>query len=150
LALMPMRRSSTAHTSLMVAIVSIALNLALENALRFGFGSDLYSYDLPIACVEGWSTTQRWSGVRLRDLSGLAGLSGGTEVTVESLQQAGALRRVTLSADQVGDEQSLLALRVNGVDLSLDHGFPARIIVPNNPGVRNTKWVRRLTFENPT
>lgn len=48
-ALVPMRRSSTAHTSLMVAIVSIALNLALENALRFGFGSDLYSYDLPIA-----------------------------------------------------------------------------------------------------
>jgi branched-subunit amino acid ABC-type transport system permease component len=49
LALVPMRRRSTAHTSLMVAIVSIALNLVLENALRFGFGSDLYSYDLPIA-----------------------------------------------------------------------------------------------------
>jgi len=49
LALVPMRRQSTAHTSLMVAIVSIALNLALENALRFGFGSDLYSYDIPIA-----------------------------------------------------------------------------------------------------
>src|SRR5262249_21891009 len=49
LALVPMRRRSTAHTALMVAIVSIALNLALENALRFGFGSDLYSYDMPIA-----------------------------------------------------------------------------------------------------
>ena len=48
-ALVPMRRRSSAHTSLMVAIVSIALNLALENALRFGFGSDLLSYDLPIA-----------------------------------------------------------------------------------------------------
>src|SRR5258706_8107831 len=44
LALAPMRHRSTAHTSLMVAIVSIALNLVLENALRFGFGSDLYSY----------------------------------------------------------------------------------------------------------
>ena len=49
LALVPIRRRSAAHTSLMVAIVSIALNLALENALRFGFGSDLYSYDFPIA-----------------------------------------------------------------------------------------------------
>ena len=49
LALVPIRRRSAAHTSLMVAIVSIALNLALENALRFGFGSDLYSYDMPIA-----------------------------------------------------------------------------------------------------
>ena len=30
-----------------------------------------HTYDLPIACVEGWSTTQRWSGVRLRDLASL-------------------------------------------------------------------------------
>jgi branched-chain amino acid transport system permease protein len=49
LALLPMRRKSTAHASLMVAIVSIALNLVLANGLRFGLGSDLHSYDLPIA-----------------------------------------------------------------------------------------------------
>ena len=49
LALLPIRRRPAAHTSLMVAIVSIALNLGLENALRFGFGSNLYSYDMPIA-----------------------------------------------------------------------------------------------------
>ncbi|HZD16250.1 MAG TPA: molybdopterin-dependent oxidoreductase, partial [Pseudonocardiaceae bacterium] len=36
--------------------------------------------------------------------------------------------------------------RVNGADLSLDHGFPARIAVPALPGVHNTKWVTRLTF----
>jgi DMSO/TMAO reductase YedYZ molybdopterin-dependent catalytic subunit len=35
---------------------------------------------------------------------------------------------------------------VGGVDLSLDHGFPARIIVPATPGVHCTKWVKRLTF----
>lgn len=34
--------------SLAVAIGSIALNLVLENLLRFGFGNDLRSYDLPI------------------------------------------------------------------------------------------------------
>lgn len=49
LALVPMRRKVSAHTPLMVAIVSIALNLALENALRFGFGSDLNSFEMPIA-----------------------------------------------------------------------------------------------------
>jgi DMSO/TMAO reductase YedYZ molybdopterin-dependent catalytic subunit len=37
-------------------------------------------------------------------------------------------------------------LRVNGADLSLDHGFPARIVVPALPGVHNTKWVTRMTF----
>lgn len=48
LALAPVRRQSGAHTSLMLAVVSIALNLAIENALRFFFGSNLNSFDLPI------------------------------------------------------------------------------------------------------
>ena len=56
------------------------------------------------------------------------------------------LRQATLSRDQIDDERSLLALRVNGADLSPDHGYPARVIVPALPGVHCTKWVSRLTF----
>jgi DMSO/TMAO reductase YedYZ molybdopterin-dependent catalytic subunit len=106
-----------------------------------------HSYDLPIACVEGWSTTQHWTGVRLRDLAALAGIDGDAELQVESLQKAGALREVTLSSGQVAAENSLLALKVNGEDLSLDHGFPARVIVPGAPGVHQTKWVATMKFQ---
>ena len=28
----------------------------------------------------------------------------------------------------------------------MDHGYPARIIVPALPGVHNTKWVGQMTF----
>jgi DMSO/TMAO reductase YedYZ molybdopterin-dependent catalytic subunit len=102
---------------------------------------------LPIACVEGWSTgPQEWSGVRLADLAALAGVHAPVWMLVESLQEGG-FGSTTLRSNQVLDPDSLLALRVNGADLSLDHGFPARVIVPNNPGVHNTKWVTRLTFE---
>jgi DMSO/TMAO reductase YedYZ molybdopterin-dependent catalytic subunit len=102
---------------------------------------------LPIACVEGWSTeNQRWSGVRLRDLAALAGIPAPRTVLVESLQH-GAFGVITLRANQIMDPDSLLALKVNGADLSLDHGYPARVIVPNNPGVHNTKWVTRMTFQ---
>ena len=94
---------------------------------------------LPIACVEGWSTTQSWTGVRLSDL-------GSGQCFVESLQPRGVLREATLSADQVADERTLLALKVNGEDLPLDHGYPARMIVPALPGVHNTKWVTSLRF----
>ena len=51
-------------------------------------------------------------------------------VFVESLQRHGAFRSVVLRDNQVPDPRSLLALRVNGADLSPDHGYPARIIVP--------------------
>ncbi|MGW5325356.1 molybdopterin-dependent oxidoreductase [Streptomyces sp. NPDC004014] len=107
-----------------------------------------HSSSLPIACVEGWSTAdQWWRGVRLRDLAALVGHDGAApDVLVESLQRHGAFRRAALRANQVADGRSLLALSVNGEDLSLDHGSPARVIVPAAPGVLNTKWVARLTF----
>jgi DMSO/TMAO reductase YedYZ molybdopterin-dependent catalytic subunit len=104
------------------------------------------SAKLPIACVEGWSTTQEWQGVPLRDLARLAGAAEDDHVFVESLQRGGAFSSVVLAANQVSNPHSLLALRVNGADLSLDHGSPARVIVPAAPGVHCTKWVGRMTF----
>ncbi len=100
---------------------------------------------LPIACVEGWTSYQTWTGVQLRELAAMAGFESAT-VLVESIQEFGAFKSATLNSGQVGDDRSLLALKVNDADLSLDHGFPARVIVPALPGVHNTKWVRKMTF----
>jgi DMSO/TMAO reductase YedYZ molybdopterin-dependent catalytic subunit len=106
-----------------------------------------HTASLPIACVEGWSTDdQAWAGVRLRDLARLAGVTRPSSALVQSLQTDGAFSQAVLSAGQVMDPDSLLALRVNGADLSPDHGYPARVIVPASPGVHNTKWVASLTF----
>lgn len=106
---------------------------------------------LPIACVEGWSTPdQLWSGVRLTDLAALVGRGTDTpQVLVESVQRGGPFSSVVLRDNQVRDQLSLLAVRVNGAVLSPDHGYPARVIVPGAPGVHNTKWVTRLTFGAP-
>ncbi|GAA0901205.1 molybdopterin-dependent oxidoreductase [Streptomyces thermoalcalitolerans] len=119
------------------------VRLGREELLRL----PLHSAALPIACVEGWSTSdQWWRGVRLRDLAALVGYDDPPDVFVESLQRRGAFRKAALRANQVADPRSLLALYVNGEELSLDHGRPARVIVPAAPGVLNTKWVARLTF----
>ena len=101
---------------------------------------------LPIACVEGWSTTETWTGVRLRDLARLVGVekAGGAKVT--SLEEEGAFKEAVLNSGQATHPDSLLALQVNGAELSLNHGFPARIIVPAMPGVLNTKWVSSIDF----
>lgn len=101
---------------------------------------------LPIACVEGWSTTETWTGVPLRDLARLAGVPNPTSAFVRSVERRGGFNRAALQANQVLDPDSLLALRVNDADLSFDHGFPARIIVPGLPGVHNTKWVASIDF----
>lgn len=103
---------------------------------------------LPIACVEGWSTTQTWGGVRLRDLARLVGVADPSSAHVRSIQRFGGFTSATLEAGQVRDSDALLALQVNGADLSPDHGLPARIIVPALPGVHNTKWVGSIEFRS--
>ena len=106
-----------------------------------------HTYDLPIACVEGWSTTQRWSGVRISELARLVGVEGPFNVQTQSVANNGLFDSATLSSEQTGDARTLLALRVNGTDLSLDHGYPARVIGPGMPGVHCTKWAGTMTFE---
>jgi len=105
------------------------------------------SYDLSIACVEGWTTTQRWTGVPLTDLAALVGVHGSFTADTRSLATNGAFDAATLASGQTSDQRTLLALKVNGADLSLDHGYPARVIGPVIPGVHCTKWAHTMTFQ---
>jgi DMSO/TMAO reductase YedYZ molybdopterin-dependent catalytic subunit len=98
--------------------------------------------DLPIACVEGWSQNATWTGVPIADLMRLAGADPNHPVRVTSLERKGAYRTSVLPATHT--RSTLLALRLNGEQLAIDHGFPCRVIAPNRPGVLQTKWVNRL------
>lgn len=100
--------------------------------------------ELPIACVEGWSASPRWRGVPVRDLLAVAGVSGPADLEVVSLQESNRLRSSLVPAHQSEDPDLLLALEVGGEALHPDHGFPARLIGPNRPGVQQTKWVGRI------
>lgn len=102
------------------------------------------SAGLPIACVEGWSQHAHWEGVRVRELLRLCGAPADSRVRVVSLERDGGYTVSELPPAFAADPLTLLALRVNGSVLDLDHGFPARIIAPNRPGVLQTKWVHRL------
>lgn len=99
---------------------------------------------LPIACVEGWSVEARWSGVRIRDLMARAGAPAGAGLRVTSLETGGAYRVMDMGRDYAEDPLTLLALELNGQVLTTDHGYPARVIAPNRPGVLQTKWVTLL------
>lgn len=99
---------------------------------------------LPIACVQGWSTSQRWRGVRVRDLLDRAGADSGAEVRLRSLQRRGAYQSSDLNRWHAHDPDTLLALEVNGEPLHLEHGYPVRLIGPNRPGVMQTKWISEL------
>jgi DMSO/TMAO reductase YedYZ molybdopterin-dependent catalytic subunit len=100
---------------------------------------------LPITCVDGWSATATWRGVRVRDLLEASGAAFPVAVEVVSLQRPGtAYATSRLDGGYVDDPDTLLAVELNGEPLALDHGFPVRLIAPNRPGVMQTKWVGGL------
>jgi len=86
----------------------------------------------------------KWTGVRLRDVLGLAG------VRPESTQLVG--RSVDgwtagMPTAWVMDPQRepMIAVEMNDQPLPLNHGFPARLIVPGLYGyVSATKWLKEL------
>ena len=85
--------------------------------------------------------------MRLRDLLDLVDAPRGAAVTVTSLQLRGAFKVTHLPGQFADDDLTLLALGLDGESLSIDHGYPARLIAPNRPGVLQTKWVARLEVE---
>ncbi|MFI5100925.1 MAG: molybdopterin-dependent oxidoreductase, partial [Actinomycetes bacterium] len=99
---------------------------------------------LPISCVEGWSAAASWTGVRLRDVLAAAGIAAGTDVRLVSLEPHGSNHTSLLPAAFADDPLTLLALQLDGATLSLDHGYPCRLIAPGRPGVAQTKWLARI------
>lgn len=99
---------------------------------------------LPIACVEGWSVDADWTGVVLADLIAAVGGAPDSDVRMISLEPPGPYSRTVLPARHARDGATLIALRLNGEPLDLDHGYPCRLIAPSRPGVLQTKWLSRI------
>ena len=98
--------------------------------------------DFPISCVEGWSVGAHWRGLRLADVVTRAGGNADSRVKVISLEPNGSYNHSFVDGPQVG--AALLATHLNGGRLTIDHGYPLRLIAPNRAGVLNTKWLTRV------
>jgi DMSO/TMAO reductase YedYZ molybdopterin-dependent catalytic subunit len=95
--------------------------------------------------VDGWSASGVWTGVPVRYLLRLAGARDAPTAEVISLQRPGSAYATSeLDADHAADEDTLLALQLNGEPLALDHGYPVRLVGPSRPGVMQTKWVTKV------
>ena len=146
----PINRSASA-AGVMAATTGSTFRLELTNGARSVTltradleGMRQRTHRLPIACVEGWSANGEWTGVRLSELLALVGAPPDADVKVVSLQTRHAFGVTRLPSSFAHDPLTLLALRLNGEDLTLDHGYPCRLIAPDRPGVFQTKWVRGL------
>ncbi len=81
-----------------------------------------------------------WSGVRVADLLARAGVQEGADAVLQT--SADGWTCGTPLAALTDDRDALLAVAMNGEPLPIEHGFPARMVVPGLYGyVSACKWV---------
>jgi DMSO/TMAO reductase YedYZ molybdopterin-dependent catalytic subunit len=130
----------------------------VERELALGFDDlldrPIVEADVTLACVSNevggrLVGNARWSGVRLDDLLDEAGvLPGADQVVGRSVD--GFTAGFPVAA--LDGRDALVAVQMNGEPLPVDHGYPARLVVPGLYGyVSATKWLSDIeltTFDD--
>jgi DMSO/TMAO reductase YedYZ molybdopterin-dependent catalytic subunit len=110
----------------------------------------LIERDITMTCVSnevggGYIGAARWLGVRLTDVLDRAGTKGNPD-QVLSIAVDGFTISTPLGVVRDGRD-AMVAIGMNGAQLSDTHGFPARLITPGLYGfVGATKWLTKLTL----
>ncbi|WP_326548644.1 molybdopterin-dependent oxidoreductase [Mycolicibacterium sp. ND9-15] len=108
------------------------------------------------SCMQGWTATSKWGGVRLRDVLDLLGPrpqdANYVMVTSHGLAQEMFDHRprepfyTALSLDMVEEDDTILAYERNGRPLELHLGAPLRLRVESNHGYKMVKWIRSVEW----
>ena len=90
-------------------------------------------------------STALWTGVPLRDLLDRAQVKPGAyDVAFTSVD--GYTDSIPIA--KAMEDRTLVAYLMNGKTVPQDHGYPARMLVPNIYGMKNVKWIRTIEVVN--
>ena len=126
-------------------MVSREIEITFGELLRM----PLTEADITLVCVSNevggpYAGNARWLGAPLAALLRRAGPRAGADQVLSAA--ADGMTISTPLATILDGRNALLAVGMNGQPLPVEHGFPARMVVPGLYGyVSATKWVTRLT-----
>jgi DMSO/TMAO reductase YedYZ molybdopterin-dependent catalytic subunit len=95
-------------------------------------------------CVTRWSRfDNRWEGVAFRELLQRIRVRTGASFVLVHAEQGFSANVPLADLDR---DDVLLATHHDGKPLTLDHGFPLRLVVPHLYAWKSVKWVRAFEF----
>ena len=118
--------------------VSHPLQLTLEEL----YAMPSLSENQIIYCPGEWRALVPWEGIPLSHLLSLAGApSAFDHLTVESVTNYST----SLSQNDISVPGTMIALKAESAPLKVEHGYPARLVLPGKPGYEWVKCVTRIT-----
>jgi DMSO/TMAO reductase YedYZ molybdopterin-dependent catalytic subunit len=125
----------------------------VEHELEFSYAEllkmPMTETDITLVCVSNqvggtYNGNARWLGVPLAGLLRRAGVRPGADQVLSTATDGMTIS--TPIATIMDGRPALIAVGMNGQPLPVEHGFPARMIVPGLYGyVSATKWLTKLT-----
>ncbi|MBU7013597.1 MAG: molybdopterin-dependent oxidoreductase [Theionarchaea archaeon] len=92
-------------------------------------------------CMPGYEGTGEWTGVPLRYVLEKAGYTKDAgSVTFYAADDFYS----SISLEKALQEDTILAYKMNGVVLPKEHGYPLRLVVPDEVGSNWVKWIVRI------
>jgi DMSO/TMAO reductase YedYZ molybdopterin-dependent catalytic subunit len=92
-------------------------------------------------CVEGWSFTAKWTGVKMADL--IAETGAGENATTVVFYSADGYS-TSLDMDYLLENDIILAYKLNDVTLPPERGFPLQLVAESKYGYKWAKWIVRI------
>ena len=100
-----------------------------------------YSKVVTLNCVEGWSVTILWEGVRVNDLLNESGVKPGASAIIFYAADGYS---TSFPLDYIRDNNIMLAFRMNNVTMPPERGYPFQLVAENKWGYKWIKWVTRI------
>lgn len=94
-----------------------------------------------IRCVEGYSGTAEWRGIRVRDILNLVQVK---DEAKDVIFQAWDGYSSSLTIEEATKDDVLLAFEMNGETLPVNQGFPVRVVAPGHAGYKWVMWVYEI------
>lgn len=127
----------------------------VTHVLQMECGGNGRSFFVPEARGNQWGNggmgCASWTGVRLADVLKAVGLKSSAVYTGHygaDPHLSGDAARPSISRgmrlEKAMDPHTIIAFRMNGKEIPLVHGAPARLIVPGWPGSLSMKWLNRI------
>jgi DMSO/TMAO reductase YedYZ molybdopterin-dependent catalytic subunit len=102
---------------------------------------EMKSKNVVLVCPGVFTDRADWEGVPLQSVLSMASV-GGDWSKLEFRSVDGY--KTTLSRKEVEGNFTILALKVNGVTLPKEHGFPLRLVAEDVSGGKWVKWIGRI------
>ncbi len=95
-------------------------------------------------CVTTWSRFDNvWEGVKTGKIAELARVKPSAKFVMVHCKQG---YTTNIRIEEFFEEDVIFARKLDGADLTPEHGFPLRLVVPRLYAWKSAKWVRAVEF----